>query len=75
MLFRSDVRKLVNKLRRRGVPIASSRDGYFYAKSAGEIYGTIRQLHGMVKGLEAAIAGLEDAMFAFSQEQSRGDDL
>lgn len=61
----TDLRKLVNRLRRKGVPIASSRDGYFYAVTAGEVYTTIRQLQGMVRGLESAIAGLEGALEGF----------
>lgn len=65
----TDLRKLVNRLRRDGVPIASSRDGYFYARTAGEVYATIRQ---MVQGLEAAIRGLETALENF--EESAGGD-
>ena len=57
--------RLVHRLRKRGVPIASSRDGYFYAVTAGEVYTTIRQLRRMASGLEAAIHGLEDALDEF----------
>ena len=61
----TDLRKIVNRLRRKGVPIASDRSGYFYARTAGEVYITIRQLRGMVNGLEAAIHGLEHALDGF----------
>lgn len=61
----TDLRKFVNSLRRKGVPIASSKDGYFYAVTAGEVYATIRQLKTMVKGLEAAIHGLEQSLDQF----------
>ncbi len=64
----TDLRKLVNRLRRSGVPIASSRSGYFYARTAGEIYSTIRQLRLMVRGLEAAIRGLENALEKFEEQ-------
>ena len=64
----TDLRKLVNRLRRRGVPIASDRSGYFYAVTAGEVYGTIRQLKQMARGLEKAIAGLEGSLESFEQE-------
>ena len=46
-LRESDLRKKVNRLRRKAVPIASSREGYFYASNAAELYSTIRQLKEM----------------------------
>lgn len=61
----TDLRKLVNRMRRNGVPIGSSREGYFYARTAGEVYATIRQLQAMVRGLEAAIGGLESVLERF----------
>lgn len=63
----TDLRKVVNRLRRRGVPIASDRSGYFYAKTAGEVYTTIRQLRKMAGGLEAAIRGLEQSLDSFGE--------
>ena len=63
----NELRKHVNRLRRQGVPIASSRNGYFYAANAGEIYATIRQLRQMEKGLHAAIEGLEGALEKFGE--------
>lgn len=39
----NELRRQVNRLRRKGLPIGSSRDGYFYAVTAGEVYATIRQ--------------------------------
>ena len=47
-LRESDLRKKVNRLRRKAVPIASSREGYFYASNAAELYSTIRQLKEIV---------------------------
>lgn len=70
----TDLRKLVNRLRRRGVPIGSDRNGYFYAVTAGEVYTTIRQLRQMVSGLEKAIAGLEDSLEKFGEVESGGGD-
>ena len=61
----NELRRLVHRLRKRGVPIASSRDGYFYAVAAGEVYTTIRQLRQMACGLEKAIAGLEGSLDKF----------
>ncbi len=63
----TDLRKLVNRLRRKGVPIGSSRDGYFYAATAGEVYATIRQLQVMEQGLRAAVQGLERALDGFGE--------
>ena len=63
----SDLRKRISRLRRKGVPIASSREGYFYAATAGEIYATIRLLREMTVGLEAAIRGLEAALESFGE--------
>ena len=70
----TDLRKLVNRLRRKGVPIASDRQGYFYAATAGEVYTTIRQLRQMVTGLEKAIAGLEEALDKFCEMDGVGGD-
>lgn len=58
----NELRRLVSRLRRKGVPIGSNQEGYFYAITAGEIYATIRQLQTMKKGLEAVIRGLESAL-------------
>ena len=46
----TDLRKIVNRLRRKGIPIASDRNGYFYAQTASEVYSTIRQLQKMSSG-------------------------
>ena len=61
----NELRRLIHRLRKRCVPIASSRDGYFYAVAAGEVYTTIRQLRQMACGLEKAIAGLEGSLDKF----------
>ena len=66
----NELRRLVNRLRRDGVPIASSSSGYYYAANAGEVYSTIRSLRKMESGLKAAIAGLERAMTDFSQGEA-----
>lgn len=66
----NELRRQVNRLRREGIPVASSSSGYFYAANAGEVYSTIRSLRKMESGLKAAIAGLERAMTDFSQGES-----
>ncbi len=64
---KSDLQKRVNQLRRQSAPIASSREGYFYAETAGELYATIHFLKKLIRGLEAAISGLEAAMDHFGE--------
>lgn len=63
------LRRRVNRLRREGVPVGSSADGYYYAVNAGEVYSTIRQLRSMANGLEAAISGLENALNDFCESK------
>ena len=63
----TDLRKLVNQLRRKTHP-----NGYFYATTAGEVYDTIRQLKRMTAGLEAAINGLERSMDRFREDEEAG---
>ncbi len=55
----------VNRLRRESIPIASSRNGYFYAETAGEVYATIRRLERMEAGIRAAIDGLINSLDGF----------
>ena len=63
-LHESDLRKKVNRLRRKAVPIASS--------NAAELYSTIRQLKEMRTGLDAALCGLEQAMETFTEPSDGG---
>lgn len=69
----TDLRKLVNKLRRKAVPICSGRDGYFYARTAGDIVRTIRALRVMIKGLQAAVDGLLAALDKFEEVGTSGE--
>ena len=68
----TDLRKLVKQLRRKTQPIASDRNGYFYATTAGEVYDTIRQLKRMAAGLEASSNGLERSMDRFREDEEAG---
>ena len=65
-----EIQKVVARLRRKGIPIASGPEGYYYAANAGEVYATIRLLKEMVEGLLLAIRGLEAALERFGE---RGD--
>lgn len=63
------LRDLVNSLRQISVPIASSAEGYFYAKTAKEAQGTICHLKHRIAGIAAAIRGLERAIARFDENQ------
>lgn len=65
----NELRRQVNRLRRKKVPICSGAEGYFYAGNAGELYATINGLKDMMYGLGQAIDGLEAAMENFGEEQ------
>ena len=53
----NELRRRVNRLRREGVPVGSSADGYYYAVTA------------MANGLEAAIVGLENSLNSFGENE------
>ena len=61
----NELRKQVHRLRKKGHPIASSQDGYFYAVTAREVYSTIGQLMAMEYGLRLAREGLERSLDDF----------
>ena len=65
----NELRRQVNRLRRQKVPVCSGTEGYFYARSAGEIYATINGLKDMMYGLAQAIDGLEAALEDFGEKQ------
>ena len=67
-ISKTELRRRINRMRQKGIPIASSQDGYYYARTAGEVYATIRQLKTMEAGLQSAISGLEQALDAFDQD-------
>lgn len=64
----NELRRQVNRLRRKRVPVCSGPEGYFYARNAGEIYATICSLKDMMYGLGQAIDGLEEALENFGEE-------
>lgn len=68
-ISKTELRRRINRMRQKGIPIASSQDGYYYARTAGEVYATIRQLKTMGAGLQSAISGLEQALDTFGQDR------
>ena len=66
-----EVRHLVNRLRRDGVPIASSGSGYYYAATEQEVRATIAHLTRRISGIAAAIHGLNRSLERFDTDQTR----
>lgn len=67
----NELRRRIHRLRCRGLPIAATRQGYFYAETAAELYATILQLKKFRDGTDAAIRGLEAAMERFGEPGGR----
>jgi len=67
----NEVRNTVNRLRRKGVPIASSASGYFYAAAEREVRATIAHMTHRISGIAAAIRGLNQSLENFDTTQLR----
>lgn len=66
-----ELRQLVNRLRREGVPIASDGSGYYYAATEQEVRATIAHLTRRISGIAAAIHGLNRSLELFDIAQVR----
>ena len=66
-----EVRQMVNRLRRKSIPIASSGNGYYYAATEQEVRATIAHLTRRISGIAAAIAGLNHSLEQFDTAQTR----
>jgi len=55
----AEVRAMVNFLRRNGEPIASGKNGYFYAESDYELEATKKYIRDKIKGERSALEGLD----------------
>ncbi len=66
-----EVRDTVNRLRREGIPIASSASGYFYAATEQEVRSTIAHMTHRISGIAAAIRGLNQSLETFDTTQLR----
>ena len=55
---RVEVRQLINKARSEGVPICSTRWGYYFSTNEEDIQKTIKSLNGRVHAINKAIAGM-----------------
>lgn len=54
----SEIRKLVNDCRCRGVPVCSGPTGYYYSTEKTDINRTVANLAGRIEKIEAAVKGL-----------------
>lgn len=52
------VREYINQARRNGIPICSTRWGYFYSDDKAQIKKTIESMRGRIAAQEMAIDGL-----------------
>ena len=69
----SRLQELVNRLRREGYPIGSSREGYFLIRTFGEAQMTFEQMDRMIRSLEAAKRGVQRGMAAIPLAWTGGD--
>lgn len=60
----TEIRKCINTLRSKGVPICSCANGYFYSGEADDISKTLNQLHSRISKIEQAKDGLEQFILA-----------
>lgn len=56
------VRLVVNDLRRNGVPICSSLEGYWYSEDEADITKTINRMEAQIDNMERSIAGLRKVL-------------
>ena len=68
----NELRRQVNRLRRKKVPICSGPEGYFYAAHAGEVVDTILNLEDMLKGLQDSMSGLRGSLERFGERIGDG---
>ena len=66
-----ELRQLINRLRRDGVPIASDGGGYYYAATEQEVRATIAHMTRRIGGIAAAIQGLTRSLERFDTAQIR----
>ncbi len=60
-----DLRRCINRLRGKSIPICSFDSGYYYAETEEELQRTVRQLRSRIKKIAHAERGLTKALEAF----------
>ena len=68
----NELRRQVNRLRRKNIPICSGSEGYFYAAHAGEVVDTMLDLDDMLKGLQDSMSGLRGSLERFGERTGDG---
>lgn len=61
------IRQIVHRLRIQGTPIASDQNGYWLARTPGELHGTLRHLRSRATKIWAAYQGLHRAVARMTQ--------
>ena len=56
------VRLCVNELRREGVAICSSSEGYWYSEDTADIERTLHRMEAQIYNMKCSIAGLQKAL-------------
>lgn len=67
----SDIRAMVNYLRREGYPICASNDGYFWSNDINELSESVDALTDRITSMTAARDGLRRALRALIQSKSQ----
>jgi len=60
----TEIRRCINTLRTRGIPICSSADGYFYSEDPADIARTVSQLRGRIEKIECAQNGMSQIILS-----------
>lgn len=62
---RETVRKYINEMRKEGIPICSSRWGYYYPASLTDVENTINHLESRIEDITECITGLYSSLLDF----------
>ncbi len=60
----TEIRRCINMLRSKGIPICSCVNGYFYSDNTEDISSTVNQLYSRISKIEQAKDGLKKYILA-----------
>ena len=69
----NELRRQVNRLRRKNIPICSGSEGHRYATHARERVDTNHKQEEMLKGLQDSMSGLRGSLERFGETAVGGD--
>ena len=64
-----ELRRIINRLRSKCIPICSTDSGYFYAETEDELQRTIRQLRSRMTKIASAERGLTRSLSLFADDR------